>query len=210
MKNNLFIVAQSGWKYIITTGVLFLIFFVLDFDVLSFVTFVGVLFLLFVFRNPERELFNFEEDSILSPVDGVVSAINEIHDSEYAYQIDIKSSYLDVSLLRTPLNATVESLTFEHGTRVSSDNHLFKTLNENVQIVFLNSNGVKIKVVHRLAQSFAPLSIDAIKSQTLSKSARYGLMLCGVTSIYLPHNVRVNVNLLNEVKASQTLLANLS
>lgn len=210
MKNNLFIIAQDGWKYLISSAILFIIFFIFDFELLAFLTFVTMLFLLVVFRNPERELGSFEEDSILSPVDGVVSAISEIQDPEYAYQIDIKSTYLDVALLRAPINASLESVKFENGTRVSSENHLFKSINENAQIVFLNKSGLKIKVTHRVSQSFAPLSIDAIESQTLSKSSRYGVMLCGVSSIYLPHNVRINVNLGQEVKASHTLLANFS
>ena len=209
MRSNLFIIAQNGWNYVISSAVLFLLFLLFDFDFLAFLTFATMLFFLFAFRNPERELLSFEEDSVLSPVDGVVSAITELDDSEYAYKIDVKSTYLDVSLLRAPINANLQSVKFQNGTRVSSESPLFEDTNENVEIVFLSKNGNKIKVTHRLTQSFAPLSIDVIKSQTLMKSSRYGVMLCGITSIYLPRNVRLNINLANEVKASETLLANL-
>lgn len=210
MRSNLFIIAQSGWNYVIGSLSLFILFMLFDFDLLAFLAFLSTVVFLYVFRNPERELLSFEEESILSPVDGVVSAITELENSEYVYRIDIQSSYLDVSLLRSPLNAHVDSLEHYKGTRVSKESHLSENLNENVEIVFSDKKSNKIKVKHTLTQSFAPLQIDILDSQTLLKSSRYGLMLCGVTSIYLPANVRVNVNLANEVKASQTLIAFLS
>ena len=206
MKNNLFIIAQSGWSYILTSFALFVFFTILDFDFFGFVAFFTTLFLLVIFRNPERELVSFEEDSILSPVDGVVSAITELDDSEYAYRVDIQSGYLDVSLLRTPIYSHVQSINLSNGSRLSKASKHLETLNENVEIIFEDKKNNKIKVKHTLTQSFAPLMIDIIKSQTLLKSSRYGVMLSGVTSIYLPSNVRVNVNLANEVKASQTLI----
>lgn len=210
MKNNLFIIAREGWSYVAYSALLLLLLLFLDCDILSFIAFLAMAFFLFIFRNPERELLNFEENSIVSPVDGRVNSIEELSDSEYAYKIEIESSYLDVSLLRTPINATLESICFKNGTRVASTSRLFKSTNENVQLLLVDNNANRIKIEHILAQSVAPLSVDVIKSQHLSKSSRYGLMLCGVTYIYLPHNVRINVNIANEVKASQTLIANFS
>ncbi len=210
MRNNLFIIAQSGWSYVLTSFVLFVLFVIVDCEFFAFLAFVSVLVSLFVFRNPERELLNFEEEAILSPVDGVVTAIKELDGSEYAYRVDVKSSYRDVSLLRVPMNSTVENITLEKGTRLSYRSGHAETLNENVEIIFVDKKYNKIKVKHTLTRSFAPLSIDIIKSQTLLKSSRYGVMLCGITSIYLPANVRVNINIQNELKASQTLIGFLS
>lgn len=210
MRSNLFIIAYSGWRYVVTAFVLFLFFKIIDLDIFAAIAFISTLFFLFVFRNPERELFSFEEESILSPVDGVVSGITELDDSEYGYRVDIESGYLDVSLLRSPINATIESLQLYNGTRVSKTSKHLETLNENVEITFVDKKNHKIKVKHTLTQSFAPLTLDVMESQRLLKSSRYGVMVCGVTSIYLPSNVRVNVNLASEVKASQTLIGFLS
>jgi len=209
MRSNLFIIAQSGWKYVGFSLSFFLVFMILDLEFLAFLSFLFALVSVFVFRNPERELLSFEEKSILSPVDGVVSAITQLDDSEYGYRIDVQSSYIDVSLLRAPINASVESLKYHKGTRTSKNSKLFETLNENVEIIFVNNNKQKVKVKHTLSQSFAPLNVDIINSQTLLKTSRYGVMLCGLTSIYLPSHVRVNVNLANEIKASQTLIGHL-
>jgi len=210
MKSNLFIIAKKGWLYLAYSISIFILLTIVDLEFFAFFAFLITLFFIFVFRNPERELVSFEPNSILSPADGIVSSITTLKESEYAYRVDIQSNYFDVSLLRSPMNATVESVITQEGTRVSQDSILFNDLNENSELVFIDENKNRVKVVHRIAQSFAPLCIDVIGKQALLQTSRYGLMLNGTTSIYLPSNVRVNVNVGNEVKASQTLLAHIS
>jgi len=60
--------------------------------------------------------------------------------------------------------------------------------------------------VHRLKQSFDSIHIDAFVNQTRLQGGRYGVMLNGVTTLYLPLNFRLNVNVGNQVKASETLV----
>jgi len=203
--SNLFIIAKSGWSYVIAAFLFWLFFVSIDFNILAFIAFVALLFFVYVFRNPERELKNFEDSSILSPVDGVVSAIEELEDSEYAYRVDIVSAYFDVSLLRSPINATIKELSIQKGARVSNMSALSK-INENVTLLLCDSNNNQIKITHTLAQSFAGLDIDVVAEQKLLKSSRYGLMLCGVSSIYLPKNVRLDLHLSAKLKASETLI----
>jgi len=207
MKNNLFIIAQAGWNYLLASTLLFVLFMILDCEFLATLTFFAIIGFLYFFRNPVREIQSFEEESILSPVDGVISSISELEDSEFTYRIDIESGYFDVSLLRMPTDAEVLTLKYQKGTRVASEENLFDTLNENCEILFENKTNQKIKIKHTLTQSFAPLSLDILESQSMHKGSRYGLMLCGVTSIYLPANVRVNVNLSDKVEGSQSVIA---
>jgi phosphatidylserine decarboxylase len=160
----------------------------------------------FIFRNPERELPRGEKNSVLSPVDGVVKTIEEIEDSEYAYKITILSRYSDISILRVPISSTVSDIKKINGTRLPSKNRLSKKLNENATIVFEDDNSNRVKLTHMLTNSFANLKIDPIKSKNLLQSTRYGAMVKGETIIYLPQNFRLNISVTNEVKASQTLI----
>jgi len=64
----------------------------------------------------------------------------------------------------------------------------------------------RLKITHRLKQSFSPLFIEAIESHNLQQIARYGLMINGITSIYFPDNFRLNVNVGDELKASESLI----
>jgi phosphatidylserine decarboxylase len=211
MKNNLFIIAQSGWIYVGLSFGAFILFFFLEFALLTLVALTLTLLFLFLFRNPEREFLHFEEESIVSPVDGSISAIIELeNDKEYAYRVDIVSDYKDLSILRAPINATVSRLVSYKGARIAQGSKLFKALNENSEIVFTTQLGAQIKIQHRLTQSFAPLEINLFPMQKIFKSSRYGMMQSGVTSIYLPSNVRLDIQLAQELKASETLIGFLS
>lgn len=206
MKNNLFIISNYGWGYVAAATVLTIVFSLLDCSFLAFISLLVTFVFLYLFRNPERELSIFDKNSILSPVDGVVSKISELDDPEYSYRVDIASSYLDISILRIPMSSKVESLQVRHGTRVSLKSKLFKDLNEQCEVVFVDEKGHRMKIVHTLTECFVPLMIDIIKSQPVHQTVRYGYMGKGVTSLYLPHNVRLNINLANELKASESLL----
>ncbi|WP_457746537.1 phosphatidylserine decarboxylase [Sulfurimonas sp.] len=206
MRNNLFIIAKSGWKYIFYALLASVVFTVLDLEILSFLSFLAAGAVAYFFRNPERGLPFFQANALVSPCDGVIVSVDDVEDKEYAYKVDIESSYFDVSILRIPMNAKLSSIALTHGTRVGKKSKLFYDLNEFAELNFIDENGNKIKVVHRLKQSFAPLEIDIVKAQELMQTARYGVMINGVTSIYLPHNFRLNLNVGNEVKASETLV----
>jgi phosphatidylserine decarboxylase len=206
MKNNLFILTKHSLPYIGYSFLAFVIFTILDLDFFAFVALVFMLFSAYIFRNPEREYPSFQENSITSPADGNVIAIKKLTDSEYSYRIDIDSSYFDVSFLRMPLNAKVEKLAFYRGTRVSRNSKLFNDLNEYTELLLSDKQANKIRIVHRLKQSFAPLFIDVLHNDELMKCSRYGVMLNGISSIYVPKSFRVNVVLGDRVKASESLL----
>jgi len=206
MKTNIFPIAKEGWKYLAYSIALFLLFLVLDLDFFQFISCILFCFILYAFRNPERELSSFEKGSLVAPSDGVVHVIEELADSKYAYRLDIESGFFDVGILRAPSNAMVTKVKKYNGTRVSSNSHLYKDTNENVTLFLEDESGNSFKVEHRLKQSFAPLALNVSESQKIIQTARYGLMLNGITSLYLPSNFRVNVNIGNELKASESLI----
>lgn len=206
MRNNLFPIAKEGWNFIGYSVLAFVVFAIFDFDFFEFVSFIAILFFIFVYRNPERELPAFQESSVVSPIDGVVSSIEEIEDKEFAYKVEVNSSYLDVSVLRVPMDSTLKSFSIKHGARLSQFDSLAKNINENAQLVFEDSNSNKVKVSHMLKQSFDGIKVGVIENQKLSQASRYGVMVNGVTTIYLPQNFRLNISVGNELKASETLI----
>ena len=206
MRNNLFIIAKSGWSYIGYALLAFVIFSILDLDLLAFASFLFAVFFIYVFRNPEKEMPFFQPNSVVAPVDGVVTTIQQLEDSEYAYKIDIESSYFNIGVLRFPMDAKVETVTVVKGSRVAKNSKLFPLLNEYAELVFVDNAENRVKVIHRLKQSFAPIDIDLVKNQELMQRTRYGTMVNGVTSIYLKSNFRVNVSVGQETSASETLI----
>lgn len=206
MRNNLFIIAKSGWSYIGYALLAFVIFSILDLDLLAFASFLFAVFFIYVFRNPEKEMPFFQPNSVVAPTDGVVTTIQQLEDSEYAYKIDIESSYFNIGVLRFPMDTKVETVTVVKGSRVAKNSKLFPLLNEYAELVFVDNAENRVKVIHRLKQSFAPIDIDLVKNQELMQRTRYGTMVNGVTSIYLKSNFRVNVSVGQETSASETLI----
>jgi len=206
MRTNLYPVSHEGWKYIAYAALAFILFSIFDIDFFQFLSLGSLLFFIVVFRNPEREAPLFEEFSVVSPVDGLVVSIEELQDKEYSYKVKIESNYLDVSVLRVPLKSSIRSIELKKGARLSSSNPLFEKINEYCALTLEDKNSNKIKVVHRLKQSFDSIHIDAFVNQTRLQGGRYGVMLNGVTTLYLPLNFRLNVNVGNQVKASETLV----
>ncbi|MDF1883585.1 phosphatidylserine decarboxylase [Sulfurimonas sp. SAG-AH-194-C21] len=206
MKTNLLPLAKEGISYFLYSLTFLVLFLFLDFDFLAFVTFLITLFIGYSFRNPERELSLFEPASFLSPVDGVMESIEELSNHEYAYKIEIQSFCRDVAILRVPANATVSNVVQKNGTRVARDSKLFRTLNENVELSFTTKEENTFKIIHNLAQSFTPLFVELQNKQKVFQTARYGLMLNGKTTVYLPQNFRVNISIGSELKASESLI----
>jgi len=206
MKNNLLPVAKEGWNYIAGALLFFVIFAFLGLGFLQFITFLITLFLIFLFRNPEREYLHYQELSVISPVDGAVVSIEELKEDEYAYKVEIDGNYLDVSLLRTPFTSVVKDIEKQNGARLSPLKPLSKTINESLELVFVDKNSNSIKILHRLKQSFMGIEVEAKRSQSLYQGSRYGIMINGVTTLYLPQNFRLNISVGTELIASQTLV----
>ncbi|OHD96955.1 MAG: phosphatidylserine decarboxylase [Sulfurimonas sp. RIFCSPHIGHO2_12_FULL_36_9] len=208
MKSNLLPIAREGWNYLIGSIVLLLIFKFLNFEFLQFLAFLAMMFFVYVFRNPERQNMLYQENSIVSPVDGTVVSIEELHDEENSgYKVEIEGTYLNVSLLRVPFTSSLEHIEIQRGARLSATSPLSKNINENAELIFADKRSSnKIKIIHKLKQSFETIDIDIIKAQDLLQGTRYGLMINGITTIYLPTNFRLNVGLGSELIASETLI----
>jgi len=207
MKTNLLPIAKEGFQYIAYAIFAIFLFSIFDFGILEFFALLLSAFFIHTFRNPEREAVVFEQNSVVSPVDGKLISIDELKDNkEFSYKLQIDSSYLDVSLLRAPLTSTLMSIDEKSGSRLSRFSPLFEKINENTTLVFEDNNKNILKLSHTLKQSFAPIKVDITEGKKLFQGSRYGLMLSGVTTIYLPQNFRISASVGAEVKASQTLI----
>lgn len=207
MNSNLFIFSKYSFNYIAYSALAFIVFYILDLEFLATLTFFVILFFLYTFRNPERELQLFENTSVLAPCDGVVSSIEELEDEEYRYKIEIESSFTDIGVLRAPMSAKVSKVKLIQGTHLGKDSKLFSDLNEYLELEFVDEKNNSVKVVHRLKQSVLPVFFDFIEGQHCVRSVRYGFASNCTTTIYLKSNVRVDLQVAQRVEASQSLVA---
>jgi phosphatidylserine decarboxylase len=148
----------------------------------------------------------YEDNALISPVDGVVSSIEELEDSRFAYKVTLESDYSNVSVLRVPMKAEVTDITHFHGTRVGQTSPLFTKTNETLTYELHASEKNFIQVVHRVKQSIDTIHADIKQNTRILAGHRYGVMINGITEIYIPHNFRINVDVGVQVEASTTLL----
>ena len=206
MKSNLLPIASAGFKYVASAFLVFIIFSIFDVEFFALISFILMIAFAFIFRNPEREVPSFENNSLVSPVDGNVISIEDIQDSEYAYKLEIDSTYLDVGILRVPFDSAIQSVVKMNGARLANTTTLSEDINENAEIIFVDENSNSVKVVHKLKRSFDDITIDVKNTKNLKQASRYGVMINGTTTIYLPKNFRLNVTLGSELEGSQTLI----
>jgi phosphatidylserine decarboxylase len=206
MRTNLLPIAKEGVRYVVCAIALLVVFGILDFDFLESIAFFALIFFLFVFRNPEREIPSFQYDSVVAPADGTVKSIEELEDEVYAYKVEIDSNYFNVALLRAPIKSSVADVKLFRGAMLSKSSPLHVELNERAELSFKDSNDNTLKIVHRLKKSFKTIDIDLLKAQNVNQGSRYGLMLNGTTTLYLPKNFRLNVSVGAEVNAGESLV----
>lgn len=205
MNNNILPIAKNGVKFVCTSAFLMVVFWLFGCSKVAFLALVATLALAYLFRNPERERLFFEANSVISPLDGVVSKISEDEQND-EYILEVQNSCLNVALLRSPFDATISNIELIRGARLSSDSKLFNKLNESATVVFTNQDNQSIKVTHRLKQSIKGIDIDAKNGAKIFQGSRYGFALNNTTTIYLPRNFRLNVNIGDELRASESLI----
>ena len=206
MDNNLFILHKHAIKYIAYAFIAVILFLILDLGLLAVVAFVFMLLSAYVFRNPEKSIQDYEKNAFVSPVDGTVLDVEYLEDDIFAYKVTIASSYQDISILRVPYNAKIQNLTFVKGSRLAKDAKLFDALNEYASFELVDDDNHIVKIVHKLSRSFAPLFLDIKNNEELIKGERYGTMLSGITTIYLPKSFKLHLTAGTKVSASETLL----
>jgi len=205
-----FIIAKPAWRFIGALAFIFIVLEMIDAEFLAFITFVAMVVVAAFYRNPERITPFYQEGSIVSVCDGKVVAIESVDNApkgkEPCYKITITSGYFDTSILRAPFESEVSVLEVRRGARLSSRSAGFALLNESARFGFKNENDNMVFVQHQLEQSFDDFNLQTQEGQKLLQGSRYGVMLKGVTTLYIPASSRVAVNVGTHLKAGETLV----
>jgi len=207
MRRDTFIIAKDGWKCIAASGALLLFMLMIDGDLFTFLAAILFLLTVWVYRNPERALPYTQEKSIVSVCDGTVKSIETSEDEEgnAHYNITVKSSFLDTSILRVPFNAKVKERSLVSGARLSATSPLATRLNEKSLVVF-GEGEEQVVVMHTLELASVGIKNRLQVSQQVLQGERYGLMVKGETMIALPPESRVAIKVGDKVRAGETLI----
>ncbi len=195
--SNTFIVAKEGYKPLgIVFAVWFVLKFILSFDLIGNLTFLLLIFMLYVFRNPEREIYAGDND-ILSPIDGKIVAIDN-KDGKNLIYVDI--SILDTHILRSPDNTEIEVESQKHGIHLNPNTKKGKLLNE--QLV-LNFQSLKL----HLLSGVCKFDIMINNTGKVPRGKRFGFFLQGVATMEIDKKLKLQVKIGDKLSAGESVIA---
>ena len=193
-RSDTFIISRYGWDILIPFGALVLAL-LLSFGI-TFFTFLFLstfIFLMYIHRNPERISSYAQEGAILSPLDGHVKEIASIEnspiDGKPGFEVIIESNYKDTAVLRAPISSTMSIDKLCRGSMLCLNSPL-KELNETADVRFASSVG-DILIRHTLGSWTRPLRFGV--EGEIMQNQRYGFMINGKSSVFLPSNSRVAI-----------------
>ncbi|MDD2780982.1 phosphatidylserine decarboxylase [Sulfuricurvum sp.] len=211
VQSDTFILSSRGWLLSGVLSALFLFFTMTGLHLFQFLFGALLLAVLIIFRNPERNTLQSEEQGIISSVDGVVLSIEEtMVDEQKMTKLTIMNSLWDVSILRAPFDGSIEGFKIRRGASLPLYNPMADTLNEKAVLSFRSSKGDEIYIEHLSEQSCFPIGIEVEKSQKCKEGTRYGFLAKGRTIIYLPQDTRLSVNAGSSVRAGESVIGYLN
>ncbi len=203
------IIAKEGWRYIAVFVVLFLFFTLSGCTLFAlFFAFLAIFFA-YIFRNPERVPDEFDEMSILAPIDGKVSYIGKVFEKEHLkkemLKVSIDSSICDVSLQRNPFDMSIKKVLYTHGLSLDVKSDKSKTLNERVEILSECEKG-EVLIVSLVGKCSRKIHTICDNFKKVRKGDRYLLLTSGRVELFLPLECRIKVAEGEKVKAGESIL----
>jgi phosphatidylserine decarboxylase len=168
------------------------------------------LLVLYFFRDPERAI-PAGEDLILSPADGKIVEICEVHESQFiqgrALRISIFMSITDVHVNRSPVAGRVALVRHIPGKFLQAFRPEASEVNENMLMGLHTHHGPVL--VKQIAGILARRCVNyAAVGQQLQAGQRFGLIrFSSRVDLFLPRNVQPVVQLGQHVSAGRSVLA---
>lgn len=194
MKSSSLILTQ-GYKYIIAIFIIAIITSLLDFDVVSAILYLLTFFTLFIYRNPNRVIFK-NENAILSPVDGKVSAIDIVDGKKIIY---CKVTPCDTHIVRSPSDTTIEIKSYKNGLNLNPNSYKASLLND--QIVFKLSN-LELKLISGICNP----KIDYTEDKNVLQGEPIAVFIDGLAVITVENSIQLDVSIGDKLTAGQSVL----
>ncbi len=204
-------IAREGIPFILTGIGLTCVFLILDLPVLAIPLAVLTSFIIFFFRDPERNLVN-SEKAVLTPADGKIIAIERLTNGDNrfpdtAVKLSIFMSVFNAHINRIPVGGRISQLIYHPGKFFSANLDKASLHNENNIVMLETDNREKIVFV-QVAGLIARRIVCWVKAGDYVKTGqRFGLIRFGSRlEVYLPPDSTITVRKGEKVKAGQTII----
>ena len=214
-KKYISIIHREGWKF---SAISFFVSLILLFiwPLLSFVSFLITFFILWFFRDPERNT-PITEGKIISPADGKVCLIDlSVPPEELQYgteemqRVCIFMNVFNVHVNRVPVKGEIKKIIYKEGSFFNASLDKASEKNERNSIIITTENGIEIVVV-QIAGLIARRILSFVSNgDKLNSGERFGLIRFGSrVDVYLPKNFKPEVKVGDKTIAGETIIGSL-
>lgn len=209
------IIHREGWKFSAISLFVSLILLVI-WPLLSFVSFLITFFILWFFRDPERNT-PIAEGKIISPADGKVCLIDlSVPPEELQYgteemqRVCIFMNVFNVHVNRVPVKGEIKKIIYKEGSFFNASLDKASEKNERNSIIITTENGIEIVVV-QIAGLIARRILSFVSNGDKLKSGeRFGLIRFGSrVDVYLPKTFKPEVKVGDKTIAGETIIGSL-
>ena len=214
-KKFISIIHREGWKFSAISLFVSLILLVI-WPLLSFVSFLITFFILWFFRDPERNT-PIAEGKIISPADGKVCLIDlSVPPEELQYgteemqRVCIFMNVFNVHVNRVPVKGEIKKIIYKEGSFFNASLDKASEKNERNSIIITTENGIEIIVV-QIAGLIARRILSFVSNgDKLNSGERFGLIRFGSrVDVYLPKTFKPEVKVGDKTIAGETIIGSL-
>tara|TARA_Y100000589_G_scaffold117511_1_gene111432 strand:- start:279 stop:944 length:666 start_codon:yes stop_codon:yes gene_type:complete len=206
------IIHKEGWKFS-AISLLISVTFVFIEPLLSFFCFLITFFILWFFRDPNRNTPN-KEGKIISPADGKVCLIDlstppkELnYGNKEMLRVCIFMNVFNVHVNRSPVKGEIKKIEYKKGSFFNASLDKASEKNERNSIIISTENGIEIIVV-QIAGLIARRILSFVNNgDRLNSGERFGLIRFGSrVDVYLPKSYKSEVKLGDKTIAGETII----
>jgi len=172
------------------------------------IDFIFVVFSLYFFRDPDREMPQ-DQSKFVSPADGKVVQIIDVNDPEVgqAKQISIFLSVFNVHKQVVPMTGKVLKSKYNKGKFLAAWNHKASMDNEQTEVLFETELGMKYKVKQIAGLIARRILCYMDEGETFNRGDKLGFIRFGSrVDIIVPYSFKIEVKVGDIVENCKTIL----
>jgi phosphatidylserine decarboxylase len=196
------IIAKEGKGIIVISTIIAFILYTYISHMLAMVVVAFVLFLMYVYRNPERYIYDYHNE-IVAPIDGKVVGIDKKGLATKIY-IDV-SIFSPVHIIRSPIDGSYALMQKRGGSNLSHYSFKSKKINEFYNMVFENGDMKCCLKIYPGLCNYG--SIKSSNSSHVDKGEKVGVLTHGMIIVSLPNYSKLNVEIGDNVYSSESVIA---
>ena len=203
---------KEGYRFVAIALVISFVLFLIS-GTLGFLSFIITIWVYYFFRDPERFSIN-DEDYLLSPADGVISQIVEIHgptelglEKQKFTRVSIFMNVFNCHVNRLPTSGKIDKIYYKPGKFFNASLDKASSENERNYIKIKNLNGDDLVLVQIAGLIARRIVCDVKEKNEIKQGNRFGIIRFGsrVDLYFQKYKLLAKVN--QKTIAGETLIA---